>query len=194
MIASRKEYLFYLEADRVALGINRKSPRFFGDEVWRFQRLLRKAEYLTNCKKGLFWRLYCNYILLKLHYLGKFLGFTIPINVFDAGLSIAHHGTIIVNKGTRVGKNCRLHVCVNIGTQAGFSFKAPVIGDNVYIGPGAKLYGEIFIADGIAIGANAVVNKTFSQPNISIAGVPARKISEKGSDGLIIKATEFFGE
>jgi serine O-acetyltransferase len=51
----------------------------------------------------------------------------------------------------------------------------------VYIAPGAKIYGAIEIADNIAIGANAVVNKSFLEPNITIAGVPARKISDKGS-------------
>jgi serine acetyltransferase len=54
-------------------------------------------------------------------------------------------------------------VCVNIGTQAGHTFLAPKIEDIVYIRPGARIFG----------------------PNISIAGVPARKISETGSEGLM---------
>ena len=56
---------------------------------------------------------------------------------------------------------------------------SPILGDNVYIGPGAKLFGKITIADNISIGANAVVTKSFEQENISIAGVPAKIISEK---------------
>ncbi len=60
------------------------------------------------------------------------------------------------------------------------------IGNNVYIGPGARIFGDIEIADGIAIGANAVVNRSFLEPGITIAGVPARKISDKGSKGLLI--------
>ncbi len=118
------------------------------------------------------------------------LGFTIPLNVFGPGLSIAHRGTIVVNTATRVGANCRLHACVNIGTKAGYEDVAPKIGDNVYIGPGAKIFGEIEIANGIAIGANAVVNRSFLEPNVSIAGVPAKKISDKGSEGMLVKATE----
>lgn len=74
---------------------------------------------------------------------------------------------------------------VNIGADARMHDAAPTIGDNVYIGPGAKIFGKIQIADGIAIGANAVVNKSFFEQDISIAGVPARKISEEGTRGIL---------
>ena len=63
-------------------------------------------------------------------------------------------------------------------------------GDNVYIGPGAMLFGPIRIADDIAIGANAVVNRSFLEPGITIAGAPAMKISDHGSEGLVIRGTE----
>ena len=43
-----------------------------------------------------------------------------------------------------------------------------------------KIYGNIRIASGIMIGANAVVNKSFDEENICIAGVPAKKISDLG--------------
>lgn len=60
----------------------------------------------------------------------------------------------MVNKATEIGKNCRIHVGVNIGNQNG----TPVIGDNVYIGPGVKMFGPITIGNNVTIGANAVVN------------------------------------
>lgn len=54
LIKSKADYEFFLEADRIALltipGLKR--PRFFGDEIWKFQRLLRKVEFLKNCGKG----------------------------------------------------------------------------------------------------------------------------------------------
>ncbi|MBT0889312.1 hypothetical protein KJR38_03095 [Streptococcus lutetiensis] len=52
----------------------------------------------------------------------------------------------------------------------------PVIGNNVDIGVGAKIIGNVTIADGIKIGANAVVNKSFYEEGITIVGVPARKV------------------
>ncbi|HOW14622.1 serine O-acetyltransferase [Methanosarcina sp.] len=137
-------------------------------------------------------RLYLNFILFRLHRMGIHLGFSIPLNVFGPGLSIAHRGTIIVNKGARVGENCRIHACTNIGSGRGSIHLAPKIGNGVYIGPGAKIFGNVEIADDIAIGANSVVNKSFYEKGISIAGVPAKKINNKGSNGMLIKATKIF--
>ena len=109
------------------------------------------------------------------------LGFSIPLNVFGSGLIIAHVGPIVVSPYARIGRTCRIHVGVNIGTRAGVPNKAPTIGDDVYIGPGAKLFGRIEVADRIAVGANAVVNKSFGELGISIGGVPVKKINDKGN-------------
>ena len=106
-------------------------------------------------------------------------GFEIPVNVFGKGLSIAHKGTIVVNGAVRVGDNCRLHTCVNIGTAPGVGGLVPSIGNNVYIGPGAKLWGRIVIGNNVMIGANSVVGKSFPD-NVCIAGVPARIIKDMG--------------
>ncbi|AKB28326.1 serine O-acetyltransferase [Methanosarcina siciliae C2J] len=117
-------------------------------------------------------------------------GYSIPLNVFGPGLCIAHRGTIVVNKDARVGENCRIHACTNIGSGREYDFLAPKIGNDVYIGPGAKIFGNIEIADHIAIGANSVVNKSFYEKGISIAGVPAKKINNKGSEGMVTDATK----
>jgi serine O-acetyltransferase len=54
--------------------------------------------------------------------------------------------------------------------------------------------GEIEIADGIAIGANSYVNKSFKEPDITIAGCPAKKVSDKGSKNCWFRATEILRE
>jgi serine O-acetyltransferase len=189
MIKSKKEYKYYLEADRIALGRERKKPMLFFDEVWMFQRLLRKVEYYKNCKNSTFYHPYYYYLYLKFHLLSMFLGFHIKPNIFGPGLSISHPGTIVVNGNVRVGENCRIHVCTVIGTKAGVRYEdmTPKIGNNVYIGPRAKIFGDIEIADGIAIGANSVVNNLFTEPDIGIAGSPAQKINDKGSEKLVPK-------
>jgi serine O-acetyltransferase len=189
MINSKSEYLFYLEADRIALGQDKRKPGIF-DIVWKFERLLRTVEYYKNCKKSIIYRPYYYYLNLKFFSLSLLLGFTIPPNVFGPGLSIAHRGPIVVNERAKIGENCRVHVCTVIGSSAGHFGLAPSIGNNVYIGSGAKIFGDIEIADDVAIGANSVVNKTFYESNIGIAGTPAKKINDKGSEGLVIKATE----
>lgn len=183
MIRSRQDYLAYLEADRIASGKRGTLKDRLLDKVWACQRLLRKLEYQTNCRRNPLLR---RITALRYARLARSLGFSIPINVFGPGLSIAHYGTIVVNQGARVGPNCRLHVCVNIGTAAGQESAAPQIGRNCYIGPGAKIYGPIQIGDNVAIGANAVVNNSFPEGNVTLGGIPARVISEKGSGGLLL--------
>lgn len=186
MIKSKADLKHYLREDRIQLNKKRIRPRLIGDEVWVYQILLRKEEYYQNTNKKFRAFLY----KVRRHRLGLKLGFTIPINVFGSGLSIAHYGTIIVNPYCRIGKNCRLHACVNIGTRAGESGAAPEIGDNAYIGPGAKIIGPIKLGNNIAVGANAVVNKSFPDGDCTIAGVPARILSLKGSKDLWLKSHE----
>lgn len=99
--------------------------------------------------------------------------------MFSGGLRINHYGNIVVNPEAKVGEWCDIHQGVNIGT--GMDGGVPKLGDNVWIGPGAKLYGNIVIADGCAVGANAVVNKSFLVPQCTIAGVPAVVISKTGN-------------
>jgi serine O-acetyltransferase len=181
MIQSKEEYTFYLEADRTALGIDHIRPRLFQDEVWKFERLLRTTEYIENCENDQFHKIYLYYLRFRLHRLSLKLGFSIPRNVFGPGLSIAHYGPIIVNGGAKVGSNCRIHHCVTIGTKAGTDRSAPKIGNNVYIGPGAVIVNSIQIANDIAIGANSYVGKSFEESGITVAGIPARKVSSKGS-------------
>lgn len=184
MIASKRDLIIFLKADKIALGRERKRPRL-DDLVWRFEIVLRKCEYYKNCRiRSVIGRMIYLFYRLQYERLSVKCGFSIPLNCFDMGLSIAHRGNIIVNSGAKVGKNCRIHVGVNIGTQAGYDHLSPKIGDNVYIGPGSKVFGDITIADNIVIGANAVVNKSFQNASVSIGGVPAKVISNKGRFNL----------
>lgn len=75
------------------------------------------------------------------------------------GLLIGHAGGIVVNAAVTIGANCNLSHNVTIGVSRGRNAGTPVIGDEVYIGPGAVLIGNIRVGDGAAIGANAVVVK-----------------------------------
>lgn len=107
-------------------------------------------------------------------------GFGVPINVFGPGFSISHLGPIVINGFSKVGKNCRLHPFTCIGID-GRSNGVATIGDNVYISTGAKIIGEIEIANNVTIAANAVVVKTILEENTTWGGVPAKKISSQGS-------------
>jgi serine O-acetyltransferase len=190
LIKSKDDYRFFLSADKIALNCTRRRPRFY-DEIWRFELLLRKVEFFMNCKKGYFNKVYLDYLRVRKYNLGLKLGFSIPANVFGPGLSIAHYGTIVVGDEVSVGANCRIHQCVTIGVSAGKQQQlSPIIGDNVFIGPGAVIVGPIKIADGVAIGANSYVNKSFTEPEVTIAGAPAKIVSGEGSKGLYHRSTE----
>ena len=100
--------------------------------------------------------------------------------MFDEGLSIAHYGCIVVNGNARIGKNCRIQECVTIGATNGQE-DAPLIGDNCFIGSGAKIIGRIRIPDDVCIGAGSVVVKDIDEKGITVAGIPAKKISYNSS-------------
>jgi len=181
MIKSKSDYKNYLKKDKVALGVkssnieNRIIQFISPNPIWTFQKRLRKFEYYGNCKNNGILKIYVYYLRYLFKKTSVKLGFSIPPNVFGPGLAIVHYGTIVVNIATKVGENCRMHAGVNIGASGG-SKKAPFIGNNVYIGPGAKIYGDIKIANNCAIGANAVVHKSFEEEGVMIAGNPAKEI------------------
>ena len=97
---------------------------------------------------------------------------------FRGGLRINHTGLIIVNEDAQIGEWCDIHQAVNIGQNIEPG-SVPVIGNNVWIGPGVKIFGKIEIGDNTMIGAGSVVNKSFMNGNCRIAGNPARVISNE---------------
>lgn len=185
MITDKESLKFYLDADKFALGINRSRPKLMGDEVWKFQIALRKHEYYKNTGNIIASKFYA----FLHHKRGMKLGFTIPINVFDAGLRINHKGLIVVNTACKVGKWCDLHQGINIGDNGFMKNEiiyncVPTIGNFVFIGPGAKIFGNIHIGNNIQIGANSVINK--SVPDNSIAIGSPFVIKSKPTDRLLL--------
>ena len=88
------------------------------------------------------------------------------------------------------GQNCNLSLQVTIGvSRRGARAGVPRIGDNVYIGPGAKLFGAIGVGDNAAIGAICVVTKDVP-PSGVVVGLPGKVISYEGSSGYINNKTD----
>jgi len=178
MITDKASFKYFLERDLKAYELDRISfYNYYRMDCVRFQRRLRKIEYLYNVRQG---NMLCRWyrIMLEIinHRLALKLGFSIPKNVFGAGLCLVHYGTIVVSPLARIGENCRIHPSSSIGFFNG----APTLGNNVYIGPGAKLFGQIVIGDNVTIGANAVVNSDIPG-NVTVGGIPAKIISNKSS-------------
>lgn len=93
-----------------------------------------------------------------------------------------YHNNIIINSNASLGDNVILHGNNCIGNN-GITEECPQIGNNVDIGYGSIIIGNIIVADNIKIGANSVVTKSFKEKGITIAGVPARKINKEENNG-----------
>lgn len=117
---------------------------------------------------------------------GVFIDFSTDIG---GGLYIPHPCSIIVNRRCQIGRDCNLSQNNSIGiSNRGERAGCPRIGDRVYIGPGAVVFGRIDIGNDAAIGANAVVTKDIPDHEV-YAGIPAKRISTRGSQGYINHAT-----
>ncbi len=66
---------------------------------------------------------------------------------------IGHFGGIFVGEGVTIGARCHLSQDVTIGEHDG----SPTIGDDVYLGPGVKVYGKLTIGNNAKVGPNAVI-------------------------------------
>jgi serine O-acetyltransferase len=100
-------------------------------------------------------------------------GIELPCEVrLGRNFVIDHFGGIVVSGYAIVGDNCRIRNGVVIGLKNIDNIAAPVIGDNVDIGAGAKVLGDIKIGNNVTIGANAVVISDVPDNSIAV-GVPA---------------------
>lgn len=81
---------------------------------------------------------------------------------------------VVIHSNSEIGNNCLIGQNVTIGRNFGDK-KVPKIGNNVYIGAGSVIFGEINIGDNVIIGSNSVVNKNI-ESNTTVVGNPLRVI------------------
>lgn len=147
-------------------------------KIMKWQRIARITDYhdYQYHTTGSKWHLlkYLWYIR-KRNRLGNKLGFEVSTELIGKGLKIYHFNNVI-NSGAIIGENLHLHGCNVIGNAGAIDLRCPIIGNNVMMGAGAKVIGNVTIADNIKIGAGAVVVTSFTEPGITIGGVPARKL------------------
>ena len=111
---------------------------------------------------------------------------------FGRGFVLLHADGIVINRLVRGGDNIYIEHQVTIGADRGTS---PVLGNDIFVGAGAKILGSIVIGDGARVGANAVVVKDVP-PYATVVGVPARVVRQrsKGDGDTLARlgATEQF--
>lgn len=161
MIRNFQDLKRYQKEDLAANGLARWRwwDRFRNPAI-AFERKLRRTEFVLNTLTGPKWKICRAYSRHSLRRAGTKLGFTIPPNVFGPGLSLPHWGTIVVNPKCRVGARCRMHPGVCLGWHDG---KVPRLGDDCYLGPGAKLYGGVVLGNKTKVGPNAVVGRSYPE-------------------------------
>jgi serine O-acetyltransferase len=104
-----------------------------------------------------------------------------PGATIGPGLYIPHFGGIVVNPQTVIGSNCYLSHNVLIGkVHAGKRAGVPTVGDDVFIGTGAVLLGNIQVGNNAAIGVNSVVIDDVPA-DVMVAGAPARVVAQRGA-------------
>ena len=161
-----------------------------------FKRLLRRKPTYSY----VFWMRLTHYF--KLHPVYRFTlyfpaaailrhkrykyGISIPRDTrIGPGLRILHTGGIVVQRRTVIGRNCLISQGVTLGQiYRGAHAGAPVIGDDVFVGPGAKVIGGVVVGNNVMIGANAVVTRDVPDDAV-VAGVPARVISYRGANDCL---------
>lgn len=146
--------------------------------ILKWQIVSRKADYynlMSHKSSNVLFKIKYFYYVRKRNILGEKLGFEIDTSNIGKGLVIYHYNNV-VNSSAIIGENLHLHGCNVIGNAGNEDLRCPVIGNNVMMGAGAKVIGNVTIADNIKIGAGAVVVNSFTEPGITIGGVPARKL------------------
>lgn len=144
-----------------------RDPRFRALLILRLGQLLKKKNFLF---KLFILRYLKNKLSLK-------YGLDTTFNVkIGEGLKIVHLGGIVIHGNSVIGNNATIHNNVTFGQSLRGkenSLKVPQIGNNVFIGVGSVLVGDIVLGDNVTIGALTLVNKNFKS-NSTIIGIPAR--------------------
>jgi len=112
------------------------------------------------------------------------LGVQISLHaVIGRGIYLPHALAVVIHDKCVIGRNCTVSQSVTIGTSPrGDRAGTPIIGDDVFIGPGAVVFGAIRVGNRAAIGANCVVTRDVPDDGV-VVGVPGRVISFEGSRG-----------
>jgi len=186
MIKTKADLHYYLDECRkaynipVAHGIKAWLGRLlFPDRNYEFMQNLCYLEYYSNVQVNSWKRLFHTWRHAQLR---AKTGIELNINCAGPGVHVSH-GKVVVSSIAKLGAYCKILSDVTIGGQGRYDVGgAPQLGDRVWVGSGAKIIGPIKIADGVVIGANAVVAKDILEPNTTWAGIPARKVNDNGSN------------
>jgi len=119
-------------------------------------------------------------------------GYQIPHNTeIGEGLYLGHFGTIVINENAKIGKNFTITHGITIGQANRGRLKGcPTIGNNVWLGTGAVIVGNINIGSNVLVAPNSFVNSDVPS-NSLVIGNPAKIVSkENPTEGYILYVLE----
>jgi len=102
-------------------------------------------------------------------------GCSIPVNAFFSAPPCFPHGLhgIFISGGATIGSGCVIFQQVTIGSNTLVDSPrkgAPTVGNNVYIGAGAKIIGRVRVGNNVRIGANTVVYEDVPDSSLVVSG------------------------
>ena len=183
---SEYKYLIYSDLYRITGTVDTGAllRQVLWGEGFQYVFWMRTCSYM---RRGRFLR-YSLYPFARfmLHRLTYKLGISIsPATKIGSGFYIGHFGGIVVNDQSVIGNNCNISPGVTLGQVNRGKYKGyPHLGDNVYIGAGAKIVGAVKVGSNVAIGANCVVTRDVPDGSV-VVGIPGRVISNEGSAGYV---------
>lgn len=120
----------------------------------KFITIFRLVQHFRRKNRMLFYFFFLWYRTLKVKY-----GYDISYRTqIGKGFYIGHFGQIVIHGDAIIGENCNISQGITIGvSNYGKKIGVPTIGNNVFIGPNACVFGKITIGNNVTIGANCVV-------------------------------------
>ena len=152
-----------IESDYKRYGINKislwiliKTFLLMPNPGLKFMTIFRLTQYFRRRNRPLFYFFFLWLRRLKIKY-----GFDISYRTqIGKGFYIGHFGGVVIHGDTVIGDNCNISQGITFGvSNAGANIGVPKIGNNVFVGPGACVFGNITIGNNVTIGANAVVTE-----------------------------------
>ena len=190
MIKSKENLKYFLSEDLKRYGGKKPILKDWivkneGAYIYKYIRTLRYLEYYLNTASRLMYLWY----FLRYKRMCFDLKIDIKPNNLGPGFRLMHLGALVrIKHNCRIGKNCTILPGVVIGNKRlDEDGSWVIIGDNCYIGLGAKIFGEVHIGDNVINGANTLVNKDIPD-NAIVGGIPAKilKINTAGGIRLIV--------
>jgi serine O-acetyltransferase len=142
--------------DKISIGVLFSTFYVKPNPGLKFMTIFRLTQHYRRKNRLLFYFFFLWYRRLRIKY-----GFDISYRTqIGKGFYIGHFGNIVIHGDTVIGENCNISQGITIGvSNYGEKKGIPTIGNKVFIGPNACVFGNITVGNNVTIGANSVVTE-----------------------------------